>query len=369
MIYSTRPYSQLLLAALVVAGCLLPYSYVGAKESENIRIAGADIASKIAIVLAISGQPQGVVPIPVARIRSAGSDQLTATLSEQGFTVIPPEKMLPLMRKWRVRDGKSLPRGFLDSIAEGPGAELLLVANLVVQPGRLVMTARYLNLGSATLLKVNMIEWVIGQVPDQASVGEGSEWLIGIQEASKIIGDASLEKSGPGREPLLMLAAQPVGCTESAALIATHALLKYFVEYGHWDLIDPAMITSTLQDAGYSGRYLGADARALLQESFACPGLMIPGLISYDPDLKTTRYDDEYGEAPSTGEPMLSDFVMSLRWIDLASGSITAGKEVFLEIPESAGWFGVPRKHTLMTRLQATAGRLWSDIRNDLEEF
>jgi hypothetical protein len=369
MNYFVRQYTRLILVALLAAGCLLPPGYARAEGSENTQPAGIEAGRKIAVILAISGQPLGVIPIQLNRIRATGSYHLTAALSEQGFTVIPPGKMLSLMREWRVRDGKSIPQGFLDSMAEGQGAELLLVANLVVQPGRLIMTGRYVDIGSATLLKVNMAEWIIGQAPSQASGEAGPDWLTGIQEACKIIGDANLNKPDPGREPMLILAAQPVGCSESTALIATHALLEYYVEHGRWDLIDPAVVASTLQDAGYSGKYFGAEARALLRDTFACSGLMIPGLISYDPDLKNRRLVTEYDEEVNQAAPMLSDFALSLRLVDLASGSITAGREVFLEVLENTGWFGIPNKATLMTRLQATAGRLWSDIHSDLEEF
>lgn len=364
-----RHYTRWVLAALVATGLLLPPGPAGAAGPEKTGAAGARTGGKIAVVLVISGQPLGVIQIPLSRIRAVGSHYLTAALSEQGFTVIPPGKMLSLMREWRVRDGKSIPRGFLDNIAEVQEAGLLLVANLVVQPGRLIVTGRYLDPGSARLLKVSMAEWVIGRDPGQAPAEEGSDWLIGIQETCKMIGQASPDTPGPGREPMLILAAQTVGCSESTALIATHALLGYFAEYGRWDLIDPAVTASTLQDAGHSGKYLGAEARALLQDTYACSGLLIPGLISYDPVLKSNRRLDEIGDDSSQGALLLTDFALSLRLIDLNSGAITAGREVFMEVLENTGWFGVPRKDTLMTRLQTSAGRLWSDLLSELEEF
>ena len=114
---------------------------------------------------------------------------------------------------------------------------------------------------------------------------------------------------------------------------------------------------------------LGADARTLLQKAFGCRSLMIPGFISYDPARKTSRQADEDDEFPGTVEPIISDFAMNIRLIDLVSGSITVGKEVFLAIPGGPGWFGVPREGTLTTRLKITAGRLWSDMHSAQKEF
>jgi hypothetical protein len=369
MMFSTRKYRLLLLVVLVTSGCLTFPDYARGEGPENSGFAGTDSESTIAFFLAVSGRPQGVLPIPVTDIKAAVSSQLTTTLSEQGFTVIPEGKVLSIMREWRVRDGKSIPRGFLDSLADSLGAQLLVVADLVIQPDRLVMTARYVDAGSAILLKLNMAEQIIGQLHHKASVEKAENWLVAAGEAGRIVGDARLEKSNAGREPMLILDTQPVGCSASVALMASHALLDYYVEHSDWALIDPAVINSALHDAGHSEKYLGADARALLRTTFACTRLMIPRFISYAPARVTYGTLVEYDETPDEVEPAISDFAMSLRLVDLASGSIIAGKEVFLAVPDKVGWFGIPKNDTLMTRLKVAAGQLWSDMHNAVEEF
>jgi hypothetical protein len=107
----------------------------------------------------------------------------------------------------------------------------------------------------------------------------------------------------------------------------------------------------------------------LLQTTFACHGLIVPGFISYAPARRPRGRLVEYDETSGQAEPVVSDFAMSLRLIDLASGSITTGREVFLAVPPKVGWFGVPINDTLMTRLKLAAGDLWSDMHNALEEF
>jgi len=363
-----RRYALVLVAGLAVAGCLTTPRCAAAARPENSLAVGADAGSKIAFMLVFSGRLHGVVPVSVSGFREAVSKQLSTTLSEQGFEVIKQEAVLSLMREWRVRDDVSIPRGFLDSIAQRLDARLLLVANLVIQPGRLIMTARYLDPASAVLLKVIVAEWVIERIHDDTSGENGTEWLAGARETGKLIGDANLEKRRSPKSPALMLNIQPVGCPETVTLIARHVLLEYFVEHGDWDMIDPAVVNAVLQEAGYSGKYLGSEARALLRKTFACSRLMVPGLISYDPAPRTARQVDEFDDVNGRGEPTISDFVMNLRLVDLASGSVIAGKEVFMAAPEGTGWFGIPRKDTLMTRLKITAGRLWFGMRGALEE-
>jgi hypothetical protein len=228
------------------------------------------------------------------------------------------------------------------------------------------MVGRYVNPVSAILLKVNMTEWVSDQLAEGVSE---TEWLVGINEVSTIVADASIQRSGSERGRALMLDARPVGCSASVALIASHALFEYYVEHGDWDLIDPAVINATLYAAGHSEKYLGADARELLERTFACPGLMIPGFLSYDPARKTAQQVYEFDETVGKTEPMISDFAISIRFVDLASGSITAAREVFLAAPDAAGWFGIPNKETLMTRLKVSAGQLLSDMRSTMEDF
>jgi len=305
-------------------------------------------------------------------MRAAVSNQFITTLSEQGFTVVPQEKMLAVRREWRVRDGRSIPLGFMENLVDSLAVEILLVADLIVQHDRLIMTARYLNPASAILLKVNMTEHLIAQFPGDVAEGAGVEWLVGAREVSKIVADASMTSMAEPdstKGPLLILDTQPVGCSASVTLIANHALLKSYVEQGDSVLIDPSVVNSALRDAGFSAKYLGVDARALLLKTFAARNLMVSGLTSYSPASKNRGKFYEDDETLDWAGPLLTDFAMSLRMIDLETGSITAGKEVFLAASDGVGWFGVRRKDTLMIRLKVTADRLWSDLNNAMEEF
>jgi hypothetical protein len=356
---------RLLFAVLMTAGCLAGSDRARAGEAERSLVAGADSGSTVAFLLTISGSSRGVVPVAVSDIRAAASEQLTATLSRRGFLVVAQGEILALMREWRVRDGKAIPRGFLDNLAGDLNVRLLVVVNLVVQHDRLITAARYLDPGSAFVLHVSMTEWPIDRVRD----AEGTEWLAAAREAGRTVGEARLDQPDSGRELMLILDTQPVGCSVGEALMASHALLAYCVEHGNRVLIDPAVTNATLHDAGHSERYTGPDARALLQKTFACPRLIISQLISYAPARRPSTQIDAYDELPEQRETIVSDFALSLRLVDLTTGSITAGKEVFLALPAPTGWFGIPRHETQIKRLTISARQLWLDMNNALEGF
>ena len=369
MIRSSRKFPLALLIVLVAIGCLVGPDYAKPQGQESAPFAGVDSGSTIAVILAISGRPLGVLPIPISSIRAAASTRLDTTLSARGFTVVPQDTLLSMMREWRVRDGKSIPRGFLNGLTDSLDVELLLVANLVVQPDKLIMTARYLIPDSAILLKVTMTELTLTGPPEESFEVKGTEWLAGAREASEIVAGAVLEEPDSTREIMLMLDTKPVGCSAAVALLADHALLEAFAERGDWVFIDPGVVGSALHDAGYAGKYLGADARALLRDTFASRGLAVPTLTSYAPARRSSgRFAEDY-EPLEGSEPILKDFAVSLRMVDLPTGTITAGKEVFVAGSDGVGWFGIPRDDTLMIRLKAAADHIWSDIHKVLEEF
>jgi len=159
MMRSARKCVRLLPAILAAAVCLVTPDYARAGGSKDVHAPFNDGGGKtVAFVLAVTGRTEGVIPVPLEVTRETVSSQLTRTLTDQGYTVIPQKNVLELMRTWRVRDGKSIPRGFLDGLVDSLDAQLLLVANLVIQPGRMVMTARYLHPVSGIVLKVNMTE-------------------------------------------------------------------------------------------------------------------------------------------------------------------------------------------------------------------
>jgi len=363
MIFSAGRCLKWLLAALVVVGSLADSRHAAAQGSA--RFGGTASGSTVAFVLTISGRPLGVVAIPVSDIRAAAASQLGETLTLRGLTVVPEGRVLNVMREWRVRDGGAISRGFLETLADSLNVQLLLVANLLIQRDGLIMTARYLDVGTAIILNVGMTEWNISARGHENS----TEWLEGTRATSAAIADTPVAASPPGKRPILILDTEPVGCSDNIALIASHSILDYYVEGGNRPVIDPGVTIATLRDAGFSERYLGADTRALLQETFGCRALVISRLISYAPARRSAGQIAEYDEYPDDGLPMATDFAMSLRLIDLASGSIAGGKEVFLPVPGHAGWFGVPRRETLVHRLRIAASHLWPDINNALEEF
>jgi hypothetical protein len=319
----------------------------------------------VALLLSISGRPQGVVPVPVSEIRAEVCNQFSATLSQRGFQVVSQETMLNLRREWRVRDGRVIPPGFLDVLADSLEVDLVMVADLVVLRNRVLMTARYVDTASRVMRGVSVTEWDIQPQKD----GSGAEWLSAAGKASAAAAAARLQEMDPARRRALIFEARAVGCPASVALIASHVLYAYYLEHGDRLLIDPAATNATLIAAGHSPRQLGADARARLRATYDCRGLLIPQLISYAPKRRSPAQIAQYDELTNQQEPVITDFALSLRLVDLNTGAITVGKEVFLAVPEPTGWFGVPRDNTLMKRFNITAGHLWSYINNALEEF
>jgi hypothetical protein len=172
-----------------------------------------------------------------------------------------------------------------------------------------------------------------------------------------------------GRPPVLILDTRAVGCSNTDALIAGHILLAHQLENGPRTPIDPAVANATLHDAGYSEFYLGADARTLLLGTFDCRVLMIPQLISYAPQRRAATQSFQYDDGADRRAPLTTDFAMSLRIVDLESGSIRAGMEAFMPVPAQAGWFGVRSNDTLLDRMKIAADRLWNGTHNALEAF
>jgi hypothetical protein len=199
--------------------------------------------------------------------------------------------------------------------------------------------------------------------------GEFTEWQTATREACAAIGDSHFGVPDPDRESALIMDTQPVGCSGSDALMAGQALIAYYVEHGRHNLIDPAVANAALHDAGHSERYIGPEARTLLRETFACSEMIIPQLISYAPERRSSTQLDAYDELPGQRETVVSDYAVSLRLVDLRFGTITGVREVFLPAPEPVGWFGIPRHETLKTRLTVAVDRIWSDMCNALEEF
>lgn len=361
MIRSKPNFMKRLAIGLVAGSCVAGVTDPVAAQSP----AAADSSHSVAFVLTISGTLRGIVPIPVADIRAAVSDQLTATWTRRGFSVAPREDTFSLMRKWRVRDGSAISRGFLEELVDSMGVRVLVVTNLIFRTERVIMTARYLNTDSGILQNVALMERAV----DRRRSGEAEVWLAAARGCAQVIGDASVGRSLPGRKPLLILDTQPLGCSATDALIADHTLLAYYVKHGRHTMVDPAVTTATLYNAGYSDRSIGADARGLLQKTFECRRLVIPQLISYAPARRPSTQLETFDAPAQQHETTVPDFSMSLRLIDLGTGAIAAGKEVFMALPEPVGWFGVPRHETLMDRLQVTAGQLWSDMKYALEDI
>jgi hypothetical protein len=376
---STGRIKSAVLIVLLIAGYLAnagvaepaePDSTVVAHpDSGSLGVVLPDSGSTVAFVLAFAGRPLGVVPVTVSRLRETASDQLTTTLTARGFEVLPQDTVLSLMTEWRVRDGKSIPRGFLDSLADSMGVDLLLVANVIVGPGWIVMTGRYMNPGPAVLMKVTIRELAVPGSSDVGSGEEGIEWLDGIRSLSSTVAEVEFGEPRVRRGHLLMLDTQPVGCSASDALIADHALLEHYVEYGDLGLIDPALVRATLGAAGHSEKYLGRDARTLLQNTFATRGLVVPGLASYDQVTTPRGRFFEEDQTLDQLESGLRDFSMILRLVDLADGSITDGSEEFLIASNRVGWFGVIKNETTLMRLKVSVAKLWFALDDALEEF
>jgi len=336
-----------------------------APDGDGPRLAGADSGSTAAVLLTVSGPFQGIVPVTVSDLRAAAANELTTSFSRGGFVVVPQGEMLSLMRTWRVRDAESLPRGFLDSLVTAHDVRLLAVVNVVVGFDGLMVAARYVDPRTGLLMKVGLTEWTI----DAPHREEDVRWLAAAQEACRMATSVRIEQPASDREPNLILETQAVGSSDADALMASCALLGYYLEHGRGVLIDPAVTNAVLHDAGYSERYIGPEARALLRTTFACTRLLIPQLISYAPARRSSTQLDTYDNFAGQGGPVASDLAWSLRSIDLTSGAIAAGAEIFMATPEPVGWFGAPRHDTLMDRLTLAAGRLWSETFNTPEGF
>ena len=157
---------------------------------------------------------------------------------------------------------------------------------------------------------------------------------------------------------MLVLPTRGIASDPEITSTAAHSLLKTLLFKGV-SMIDPAIVEVAMVEAGLPSHWLDARGRRLLLDRFACQEILVSELVSYDQNQTFQRnqiYDyDETGP----GRRNLTVFSMTLRRVDLATGTAVRSALVMHEKPPASGWFGNRIHTTLLQELEATANELW----------
>ena len=349
----------LLAAAILMAG-----PAIGAVTETAVEAAADSVHGlPLAVLFFVDGQPHAGVAAPVADVRRFSLARATTLLAAQGRPVVTPDELTPLRRQWRVRSGLNVGEGFLAGCREDTGAEDLLLLTLLSRPDRLILMGRLISCADGHLVAVAIAD---GEAP-QASPSE-SGWQAALAELmGRLIADVTTPPTVPDSdETIMILPASGVATNPDVDLAATHLYLAGLLAESRWQVIDPAIAVVALQEAGLQSRWLGADARHLLERRFGARRVILSELVSFDATRQDTPAALIIDEAP-TPTLAIRDFLLSLRLVDLRTGGITASGQIYIDTSRRTGWFGRQFHRTLLQEIDAGSRELWREFLKDLE--
>ncbi|MCB1184224.1 hypothetical protein KDM41_12385 [bacterium] len=334
-----------------------------------------------AVLFFVEGQPHAGMPAAVARMRRFTLARTATLLAEAGRPVVESGRLDGPRREWRVRSGMNVGAGFLDACRRDAGAAELVLLTLVSRPERLVLMGRLIGCADGSLRAVAIAE---GDVPRAtanaalAAVGDTTAaptfddpadraWQRDLADlAAAVVAELLTPRAVTADDVILFLPASGVGTNADADLAATHLYLRGALAENRWRIVDPAVAVVALQTAGLQSRWVGAEARRLLEKDFGARSVILSELISFDatrrgPASVTVAFD----AAPSLA---IRDFLLSLRLVDLRTGGIIAADQLFVDTSRRAGWFGRRFHRTLLQEIDIASRELWQDFLKDLED-
>ena len=337
---------------------------------------------RTAVLVYIAWQElEGTVLDPTL-LRRATTGFLAESLIAQGYEVVPDEDLALLVTRWRLRNSLMLRDEFLATLRGDLNGDHLLVAQLFLQPGRLLVAWRLTDTATGLLEGVGFCEAGLGS-PLTESINElntGEESAEGkdgtgpwLQAAEQAAASLVVPKQGSGPDsvpPLVVLPIRSVGSDFGSTALATHILMEELVMRRGVALADPGLAVSTLRKSGHDPAGMDPDVRTLLRERFGSRIAVVGQLISYDliasgPVRPAPVFDG--GEGTQSAGP-LTDFALSLTKIDLESGLVLASHEMYEDRSVEFGWFGIQYKHSLLERLQTSVAELWTGVGDQLKD-
>ncbi len=330
--------------------------------------AADETATRVPVLLFISGSSTADLPAPVADVRAGAIANLEAALGADGMSVVPADTLLPLLMAHRVRSAYSLSPAFLADLSRETGATHLLVAVLLVHQQRLQLLARLIHLESASVVWAGQDETPLVRPDLLRGEIDAVAWYDGLATLCDRCRPAVGFAGPSGGLPLVVLPVRGLGCDPELSLAATHTVLAPIAAAHRWRVIDPGVAASLLEDEGVRiDRLDGAGRRRLARDlgvqKLAAPELMIYGTTS---SSAGDRADDEFGMAAI--DATVTEYELTIRFLDTASGNVVANFVNHRDNGTRVGWFGVVDDTSVLEGLGKAAQTLWNEIDDNLED-
>jgi hypothetical protein len=366
---------------LVLAGVLGSAAPASAASRDDHNDEPGVVASRTAVLVYIAWQELEGASLDPTELRLCTTEYLTEFLSSQGHDIVPQERLAPLVTRWRMRSSLMLRDEFLTALKNELAVDQLLLAQLILQPGRLLVAWRLVDGITGTLLRVGFSESNLASdnpEPDSGSRRVGFDdvdswaidtWLAAAKRAAGSVlldADKSISRSAG---PYVVFPVRSVGSDHGGTILATHSLLEELVERGGLSLPDPGLVVTLIQASGFSAGQMNVPIRALLQDRFGSGTALIGELISYDiVDSRPTTTATMEDETAFGDLQQVDEFALSLTGIDLDSGRVLASNEVYENRSVEDGWFGVRHRHSLLERLGNTITDLWTETGRQIKD-
>lgn len=173
--------------------------------------------------------------------------------------------------------------------------------------------------------------------------------------------------AGADGRPLLVLPTRGIASDPEITSAAAHSLLKTLVSQG-MIMIDPALVEVAMIRAGRPSHWLDAGGRRTLRDIFASEVILVSELVSYDPQNSSGVAQFFDGEDAGPGRRSLTVFSLTLRAVDLESGTAIRSAQIIHEKLPPTGWFGNRIQTTLLQELETTSLELWAAYGPEAED-
>lgn len=318
-------------------------------------------------VLFLFGRPQNELPDDVSVLRSTCVSRLEAALRGRGHRTADRALMESKIMKWRVRGSHLVSPEFLDELDREAGVGQILVATLLLENGRFLLTARLIDTATGRLTYVDLLDVDIPD-PDPDLPSDGIEdWRFVLDKACQDIAPVWAPPPRPEEESYLVLPTRGIASDPAITSAATHSLLKTLLGQG-LALIDPSLAEVTMLEAGLPSHWLVPLGCRNLQDRFGVGIVLVSEIVSYDQNNTFTPSSVFDEDSSDRRNRVLSLYSMSMRTVDLDTGVALRSAQVIHENPPATGWFGTPVRTSFLQELDITTQNLWAAFSPEAED-
>lgn len=318
-------------------------------------------------LLFIHGQPQKALPVDIANLRATGVSRLEAALRGRGHRTVDRAVMENKVMKWRIRGSHLISADFLAELRDEQEVGQVLVATLLSDNARFLMTVRLIDTETGRLTFVNLVDVDLPLNPFDAPTTGIENWRHVLDRVCLEIVPPWTPAPGPDENSLLVLPTRGIASDPAITSAAAHSLLKALIGQG-LILIDPALVEVTMLDAGLPSHWLDHRGRRVLQDRFDRNIILVSELVSYDRNLSRESSSAFAAGLTDPGRRNLTVFSMSMRTVDLVTGTALRSAQIIHEKPPATGWFGTPIYTTLLQELETTSHELWAAFSPEAED-